>query len=241
MTEIATSTPNSAGPISTTSDPLCCRRHRRGPRILLGVTGSVAAVKAPEIACRLLDELGAAASRSNSCCCCCDGNCAAQVKVLLTAGGRNFWEKAAEYDPIYWNKLQGYLLQQQGAVPQNGPLPNGNCLDSNDNDAASAKPAAVSAVTATPSQLSLPSIQVHCEYMNNNKICMSCRAACCCFFLLLVLHVSLAQPRCAIAACFETGDCPNDSFLIFCLYSFDLLGISNCMLACGPARYVSYI
>ena len=68
---------------------------RRSPRVLLGVTGSVAAVKAPEIACRLVDE------------------CGAHVKVLLSEGGRNFWEKAFEYDPVYWNRLQELLQQQQ--------------------------------------------------------------------------------------------------------------------------------
>jgi phosphopantothenoylcysteine decarboxylase len=47
--------------------------------ILLGVTGSVAAVKAPELAVRL-SKLGT-------------------VKVLLTRGGGNFWSKAATYNP----------------------------------------------------------------------------------------------------------------------------------------------
>mmetsp|Transcript_7246 Transcript_7246/g.15701 ORF Transcript_7246/g.15701 Transcript_7246/m.15701 type:complete len:251 (-) Transcript_7246:440-1192(-) len=50
------------------------------PNILLGVTGSVAAVKSPEIALRLREDLNA------------------DVRVLLTAGGANFWEKAAEYN-----------------------------------------------------------------------------------------------------------------------------------------------
>jgi len=63
----------------------------RNPRILLGVTGSVAAVKAPEIACRLVQE------------------CDAHVKILLSEGGRNFWEKAHEYNAEYWNQLQELL------------------------------------------------------------------------------------------------------------------------------------
>jgi len=71
------------------------KNGRRSPRVLLGVTGSVAAVKAPEIACRLVDE------------------CGAHVKILLSEGGRNFWEKAFEYDPVYWNRLQELLQQQQ--------------------------------------------------------------------------------------------------------------------------------
>ena len=67
------------------------------PKILLGVTGSVAAVKAPEIAVRLVAE------------------CDAMVKVLLTMGGQNFWNKAAEYDPIHWAKLQELLSQKDNA------------------------------------------------------------------------------------------------------------------------------
>lgn len=70
---------------------------RRGPRILLGVTGSVAAIKAPALVCRLL-RLTA------------DGD-TAHVKILLTAGGRNFWNRAAEYDPISWMQLQEHLPQ----------------------------------------------------------------------------------------------------------------------------------
>ena len=54
---------------------------------MLGVTGSVAAVKAPEIAVRLRKE------------------CHADVKILLTRGGENFWAKAAVYDPRYWSLL----------------------------------------------------------------------------------------------------------------------------------------
>ena len=64
---------------------------KRGPRVLLGVTGSVAAVKAPEIAVRLVTE------------------CNAQVKVLLSAGGSNFWEKAKDYDSSSRESLQALL------------------------------------------------------------------------------------------------------------------------------------
>ena len=55
--------------------------------ILLAVTGSVAAIKSPEIAVRLV-------RRSK------------KVKVLLTAGGKNFWGKAEGYNPEYWNAMQ---------------------------------------------------------------------------------------------------------------------------------------
>ena len=50
----------------------------RRRRILLGITGSVAAVKGPEIALRLARDSGM------------------DVKVILTRGGQNFWEKAKE-------------------------------------------------------------------------------------------------------------------------------------------------
>jgi hypothetical protein len=62
-------------------------------RVLLGVTGSVAAVKAPEIAVRLVKD------------------CKADVKVLLSAGGQNFWNKAQQYDPVSWKRLQEELNQ----------------------------------------------------------------------------------------------------------------------------------
>lgn len=66
----------------------------RRPRVLLGVTGSVAAVKAPEVAVRLVKE--------------CNN---ATVKVLLSAGGLNFWNKAANYDPKSWKQLQELLAK----------------------------------------------------------------------------------------------------------------------------------
>lgn len=65
--------------------------NRPGPKILLGVTGSVAAVKSPEIAVRL--ALGVNA----------------EVKVLLTKGGENFWEKAEGYNKKYWDMMQDII------------------------------------------------------------------------------------------------------------------------------------
>ena len=57
------------------------------PKVLLGVTGSVAAVKSPEIAVALYDRG-------------CD------VCVLLTAGALNFWgEKSADYNPEAWRRF----------------------------------------------------------------------------------------------------------------------------------------
>jgi hypothetical protein len=72
--------------------------NKRGPRILLGVTGSVAAVKAPEVAVQLVTQ------------------CNAEVKVVLSRGGKTFWDKAAEYDPASWKQLCE-LLQR---VNENG-------------------------------------------------------------------------------------------------------------------------
>ncbi|GAX19908.1 phosphopantothenoylcysteine decarboxylase [Fistulifera solaris] len=75
-------------------------RSPRRPRILLGVTGSVAAVKAPEIAIRLVRELNA------------------HVRVLLSAGGSNFWKKAEEYHKEYWDLCQDFI---NGAQPSDSP------------------------------------------------------------------------------------------------------------------------
>lgn len=60
-------------------------------RIILGITGSVAAVKGPEIAVRLVKE------------------CNFEVKVLLTTGGQHFWKKAKDYDPNFWLQFQTLL------------------------------------------------------------------------------------------------------------------------------------
>jgi hypothetical protein len=75
---------------SPTMSKPCC--------ILLGVTGSVAAVKAPELAVQLVEELGA------------------QVRILLTEGGKNFWGKASQYDAEAWAKLQRFDIQILGTV-----------------------------------------------------------------------------------------------------------------------------
>lgn len=72
-----------------------------GPRILLGVTGSVAAIKAPEVVVQLVTK------------------CNAEVKVVLSRGGKTFWDKAAAYDPVSWERLRE-LLKQQVNVNENG-------------------------------------------------------------------------------------------------------------------------
>lgn len=61
--------------------------HRRRKQIVLGITGSVAAIKGPELALALWKELDA------------------DVRILLTRGGENFWDKANSYDPISWKEL----------------------------------------------------------------------------------------------------------------------------------------
>eukprot|EP00980_Cylindrotheca_fusiformis_P020710 scaffold7738_cov133-Cylindrotheca_fusiformis.AAC.19 len=59
--------------------------------VLLAVTGSVAAIKSPEIAVRLALDYGV------------------KVKVLLTAGGKNFWDKAHDYNPEFWKSLMSQV------------------------------------------------------------------------------------------------------------------------------------
>lgn len=53
-------------------------------KIILGITGSVAAIKGPELATRLSKELDA------------------HILILLTNGGQNFWDKAQSYNPEAW-------------------------------------------------------------------------------------------------------------------------------------------
>lgn len=59
----------------------------RNKRVLLGITGSVAAVKGPELCLRLVEQ-------------------GFDVKVLLTKGGSNFWHKSEEYNIEIWQALQ---------------------------------------------------------------------------------------------------------------------------------------
>lgn len=63
---------------------------QRRKRILLGITGSVAAIKGPEIALLLSRELDA------------------HVVVLLTHGGSNFWYKAKDYNPQIWEEYENF-------------------------------------------------------------------------------------------------------------------------------------
>ena len=61
---------------------------QRKARILLGVTGSVATVKVPELAVKLTQRLNV------------------DVRIVLTNGAQYFWENAVEeYDPLHWKEM----------------------------------------------------------------------------------------------------------------------------------------
>jgi 3-polyprenyl-4-hydroxybenzoate decarboxylase len=69
----------------------------RNRRVLLGITGSVAAVKGPELSLRLLEQ-------------------GFDVKVLLTSGGSNFWDKAEDYNCEIWQALQKSLKSDKVSI-----------------------------------------------------------------------------------------------------------------------------
>ena len=77
---------------TTTTPP---SHNDRPPRILLGITGSVAAIKGPELALSLAKELNA------------------QVIVLLTRAGMNFWIKAKEYNRLIWQEYQDFQRKEK--------------------------------------------------------------------------------------------------------------------------------
>ena len=64
--------------------------------ILLAITGSVAAVKGPEIAVRLAVGVQA------------------DVTILLTRGGQNFWDKAEAYNKMHWDLMQSLIKNKDG-------------------------------------------------------------------------------------------------------------------------------
>lgn len=88
-------------------------RQRRRPRVLLGVTGSVAAIKVPELVCRLAVF--------------------ADVHVVLTKGGSNFWYANADttsvgpaqtYNPEAWEQMQ--QLVRLSPVENTRPMVDGS-------------------------------------------------------------------------------------------------------------------
>lgn len=84
--------------------------------ILLGVTGSVAAIKVPEIICQLIDTFGAQAI----------------IKVVLTQGGKSFWEKASTYDGIHWLEIQTYISHEQDKAEVDATKPQVQVYESTD-------------------------------------------------------------------------------------------------------------
>ena len=82
------------------SNNQCCRdddrRYNRRPRILLGITGSVAAVKGPKLASRLANEVKA------------------HVKVILTRTVEQyFWKEGKavpSYDADSWNEFHTVVV-----------------------------------------------------------------------------------------------------------------------------------
>lgn len=68
------------------------QQQKRKPRILLGVTGSVATVKIPQLALRLIEQLHV------------------DVRIVLTHGAQYFWNTSVKtYDPISWERLREKL------------------------------------------------------------------------------------------------------------------------------------
>jgi phosphopantothenoylcysteine synthetase/decarboxylase len=65
--------------------------------ILIGITGSVAAIKGPELAVRLAAN--------------------ANVRILLTQGGANFWSKAKDYNATAWNQMTELCQQSNNGNP----------------------------------------------------------------------------------------------------------------------------
>jgi phosphopantothenoylcysteine decarboxylase len=66
---------------------------RRRPRILIGVTGSVAAVKVPELCAELCKF--------------------AQLKVVFTQSSRHFFERAADYNSAAWEEWKKVVVQPE--------------------------------------------------------------------------------------------------------------------------------
>uniref|UniRef100_A0A7S3QF62 Flavoprotein domain-containing protein n=1 Tax=Chaetoceros debilis TaxID=122233 RepID=A0A7S3QF62_9STRA len=79
---------NSHGELST----------KRRKRVLLGISGSVAAIKGPELAIQLTKELDA------------------HVVILLTRGGENFWCKAQEYNPKIWEECNSMMREEDNTL-----------------------------------------------------------------------------------------------------------------------------
>ena len=75
--------------------------------VLLAVTGSVAGIKGPELAVQLVKVANA------------------NVRVLLTRGGKNFWTKARDYNLQYWDEMASILgtIDKPGRIEIIGKQP----------------------------------------------------------------------------------------------------------------------
>lgn len=107
----------------------------RGKKILLGVTGSVAAVKAPALVRQWVEMDGA------------------HVQVLLTAGGRHFWDRAAVYEN--GSAVNDITREFQPRMTSRTAL---SATESNSDTPVSVAP------IFGPGPLPA-SVQVHCEYI----------------------------------------------------------------------------
>jgi len=83
---------------------------QRRPRILLGISGSVAAVKGPELALRLYNELGA------------------DVIIVLTRTGERFWQLSEKYNYKIFSDLQAIIMKQEQDFLNQGLVPSDNHL-----------------------------------------------------------------------------------------------------------------
>lgn len=96
----------------TTTAPLKPQHQKQQPqhkrRILLGVTGSVAAIKCPELAVRFCREQNA------------------HVKIILTQAGEHFWHKSADYNPTAWQEFQSILALTSDDITNNNNINNTN-------------------------------------------------------------------------------------------------------------------
>ncbi len=81
------------------------KKTNRRKRVLLGISGSVAAVKGPELALQLSRELD-------------DGSgVGADVAILLTHGGENFWQKSRDYNAKFWDECNNRISKGRFQLP----------------------------------------------------------------------------------------------------------------------------
>lgn len=78
---------------------------------MLGVSGSVAAVKAPEIAVNIIEKLQLERKEND-----------VKVRVLLTKGGTFFWKKSYEYNPHSWDRMKSIQEQNPSAIEVYGEI-----------------------------------------------------------------------------------------------------------------------